>query len=177
LSARIQPLSKVWIESSLTVRNRRYDLSSFQNNMRVSSTNITFQPHEKLTLFAGLAYDSYFATSDVTFLRGTPPLFVVWRDQSISRTWSGGFAAKPAARFEVSFSGNFVRTTGRGEISGELPNYGPIKFPYATGTVSYDFPKAGKLSLDLQRTYYIEEIVRSNNFSANLLTIRWTRDF
>lgn len=177
VSARIQPTDKIWIETGLTVRNRKYDLSGFQNNMRITSTNITYQPHAKLSLFAGLAYDSYFATSDVTFLRGTPPLNVEWRDQSISRTWSGGFSAKPAPRLAVSFSGNYVRTTGRGEISGELPNYGPIKFPYATGTVSYDLPKAGQLSIDLQRTYYIEEIVRANNFSANLLTIRWTREF
>jgi hypothetical protein len=43
--------------------------------------------------------------------------------------------------------------------------------------VSYDFPRAGKLSIDLQRTYYAQQIVTVNNFSANLLTIRWTRDF
>jgi hypothetical protein len=177
ISARLQPIGKIWVEAALTLRNRSYDASGFRNNMRISSTNLTYQPYERLTIFAGIAYDSYFATSDVTFLRGTPPLDVVWRDQSISRTWSGGFSAQPASRFSVSFSGNFVRTTGRGEISGELPNYGPIKFPYATATLSYDFPNAGKLSLDLQRTYYIEEIVTENNFSANVLTIRWTKDF
>jgi hypothetical protein len=33
------------------------------------------------------------------------------------------------------------------------------------------------LSVDLQRTYYIEQIVTGNNFSANLLTIRWSREF
>ena len=33
------------------------------------------------------------------------------------------------------------------------------------------------LSLDLQRTYYIEEILRGDNFNANVLAIRWTKDF
>jgi hypothetical protein len=40
-----------------------------------------------------------------------------------------------------------------------------------------NFPKAGRLSVDLQRTYYIEQIITANNFQANLLTLRWTRDF
>jgi hypothetical protein len=38
-------------------------------------------------------------------------------------------------------------------------------------------PKAGRFAVDLQRTYYIEDIVTVNNFSANLLTIRWTKSF
>jgi hypothetical protein len=77
--------------------------------------------------------------------------------------------------FELS--GNYERTTGAGEISGEPPVYGPLKWPFVTGTISYRFPKAGTLSVDLQRTYYIEEIVRGDNFSANLLGIRWTTEF
>ena len=177
LSARLHPWEKLWIESGLTLRNRHFDESNFQNNMRITSTNVTYRQNERLSLFAGFSYDSHFATSDVTFLRGTAPLDVLWRDQSVSRTWQAGFSANPAARLGVSFSGNYVRATGRGEISGEPPNYGPLKFPYATATVHYDVPAAGRIAVDLQRTYYIEEIVRSNNFSANLLTIRWTRDF
>ena len=70
-----------------------------------------------------------------------------------------------------------MRTTGAGEISGEPPAFGPLTWPLVTGTVYYDFPKAGRLSLDLQRTYYLEEIVRGDDFRANLLTIRWTKDF
>jgi hypothetical protein len=31
--------------------------------------------------------------------------------------------------------------------------------------------------VDLQRSYYSEKIVTVNNFSANLLTIRWTKAF
>ncbi len=53
----------------------------------------------------------------------------------------------------------------------------PLTWPMVTGTVYYSLPKAGRLAIDLQRTYYIEQIVIGNNFQANLLTIRWTRDF
>jgi hypothetical protein len=33
------------------------------------------------------------------------------------------------------------------------------------------------MGLQLQRTYYLEEIVPANNFSANLLAVTWTRSF
>jgi len=46
-----------------------------------------------------------------------------------------------------------------------------------TVTAYYDFPRLGKLAIDVQRTYYFEEIVRGNDFGANLLTFRWTRNF
>jgi hypothetical protein len=84
---------------------------------------------------------------------------------------------KPTKRFEARISGNYDRSSFVGEITGEPPAYGPVTWPLLTGTVSYDFPKAGRLSVDLQRTYYVQQIVTANNFSANLLMIRWTRDF
>ena len=64
-----------------------------------------------------------------------------------------------------------------GEISGEPPYFGPLTWPMGTGTVWVEFPKAGRLSLDLQRTYYLEEIIRGNDFNASILAVRWTRDF
>jgi len=83
----------------------------------------------------------------------------------------------PVRRLEINFSGNYVRATGVGEIAGEAPLYGPMSFPYATGSVHYDFPRLGRLALEVQRTYYIEQIVPGNNFGAKLLTIAWTRSF
>jgi len=98
--------------------------------------------------------------------------------------WSGGIDAKPTKRFDLRLSGNFDRSSGVGAISGtggavnnEPPAYGPLTWPLVTGTLSYDFPRAGRFAIDLQRTYYSEQIVTANNFSANLLTIRWTRNF
>jgi hypothetical protein len=74
-------------------------------------------------------------------------------------------------------TGNYDRTTGVGQIGTEPPAYGPLVFPMITGTVYFEVPKAGRLSIDLQRTYYTEELVPVNNFSANMLTVRWTRGF
>jgi len=113
----------------------------------------------------------------ITFLRGTPPLSATWRDQTISRVWQGGLASQPWRRVGFNVSGNFVRTTGAGEISGEPPTFGPMTWPLITATAYYDFPQAGRLSIDLQRTYYLEELVHGNDFQANLLTLRWTKDF
>jgi hypothetical protein len=109
--------------------------------------------------------------------RGAAPLANTLRDQEVTRTWSGGIEAKPAKRIGLRLSGNFDRSSGVGAISGEPPAYGPVVFPLITGTFSYNFPVAGQLSIDLQRTYYDEQIVTVNNFSANLLTIRWTKGF
>ena len=44
-------------------------------------------------------------------------------------------------------------------------------------TVEVDMLRAGTFALDLQRTYYIEEILTGDNFSANILGLRWTVDF
>jgi len=46
-----------------------------------------------------------------------------------------------------------------------------------TRTFTYDFGMSGRFSVDLQRGYYIEEIMRGDNFNANLLAIRWTKSF
>jgi hypothetical protein len=174
---RFQPLSKLSVEDNLVVRNRQFQDTNFRNNIRSNAFAVSYAFNERVSAFAGFSYESYFATDSVTFLRGTPPLTTVWSDQFINRVWQGGLSLKAPRYVGFNLSGNFVRTTGLSQISGEPPNFGPLTSPLITGTLYFDFPKAGRLSLDLQRTYYIEEIVRGNNFSGNLLTIRWTRDF
>jgi len=175
--ARYQPFEKFSIEDSFVIRNRRLVDASFSNRIRSNGVTLNWAWNDKLTTFAGFSYDSFFATASVTFVRGVAPLNTTWRDQTINRVWQAGITANPHKRIGFSFSGNFVRSTGAGEISGELPVFGPLTFPMATGTAYYDFPVLGRFSLDLQRTYYREEIVTGNDFAANLLTIRWTRSF
>ena len=132
----------------------------------------------RFTIFAGFSYDSLFASNYVNFLRGTAPFTnVSLRDQTVERLWHGGLRVIPLPRLGVSFSGNFVRVTGVGEIAGEAPIYGPMSFPYASGSLWYDFLKLGRLTTQLQRTYYTEQIVTANNFSANMLMIAWTKNF
>src|SRR5207247_6166449 len=79
--------------------------------------------------------------------------------------------------FSLRMSGNYDRTTGVGEISGEPPLQGPIRWPMVSGTAAYDFGKPGRFSLDLQRSYYIEEILPGDNFGANIVALRWTKNF
>ncbi len=175
---RLRPTEKFSVEENLNIRNRRWLAADFQNNIRTNSILATYQFNDRSSAFGGVSYDSYFATGSVAFVRGTPPLGNLFvRDQSIDRVWQAGFQAKLRPRLGVSFAGNYIRATGRGEISGERPLYGPMTYPYGTGTIYYEFPTLGRLSIDLQRTYYIEEIVTGDNFSANLLAIRWTRSF
>jgi hypothetical protein len=170
---RLRLTPKISIEDSLSVRNRKLLDTDFRNTMRSNATTISYALNERFSALAGFSYDSYFATDSVTFIRGVPPLNTVWRDQTVNRVWQLGINAQPTHRLGLNFSGDFVRSTGLGEISGELPRFGPLTFPMGTATVHYDVPRLGRLAVDLQRTYYYEQIVRGNDFSANLVTVRW----
>jgi hypothetical protein len=165
------------IENSAILRVGKYQTTDFRSSVRSIATTLSYELNDHLSVFGGLGYDSFFATTSVTFLRGTPPLDATWRDQTISRIWQAGVDARPAKRVIFRLSGNYERTTGVGEISGEPPLQGPIRWPMMSGTASYDFGTPGRLSLDLQRSYYIEEIMPGDNFSANLLMVRWTKNF
>jgi hypothetical protein len=165
------------VENSAILRTGKFHATDFRNSIRSISTIVSYAFNERLSAFGGLGYDSFLATASVTFLRGTAPLSAVWQDQTVNRVWQGGIDAQPSKKFRIRLSGNYDRTTGVGEISGEPPIAGPIRFPLMTGTATYDFGKPGLFSVDLQRTYYIEEILPGDNFSANLLAIRWTKNF
>jgi len=174
---RFRPTERLSLENSLVIRNREFQETAFENTIRSNGLTVSYALDRRFSVYGGFSYDSYFATAAVTFLRGTPPLTATWRDQTISRIWQGGLATQPLRNLGFNVSGNFIRTTGAGEISGEPPTFGPMTWPLITATAHYDFPKAGRLSIDLQRTYYLEEMVPGNDFQANLLTVRWTKDF
>jgi hypothetical protein len=168
---------RLTIENNTYLRNGRYSATEFENSFRSTGTTLTYEVREPLALFGGFVYDSFLATAAVTFLRGTAPLNAVWRDQTINRVWQAGIDASPVSGLELRISGNYLRTTGAGEIGGEPPISGPLTWPMFSGTISYKVPKLGQLAVDLQRTYYIEELVQGDNFSANVLSLRWTKDF
>ncbi len=184
---RYRPTEKISVEDNMVIRTRKFDETDFKNNFRSNALTISYALNKRFSGFAGFSYDSFLATAFVEFIRGTPPpgqtcqttdpCEVGWRDQTVNRVWHAGISAKPARGLGFILSGNFVRSTGAGEITGEPPYFGPLTWPYATGTVYYDFPRVGRFAIDLQRTYYLEEIVRGNDFGAHMLTIRWTKDF
>jgi len=159
------------------IANNKLLTTNFQNNVRSNALTVSYSLGERFSVFGGFSYESYFAQGNILYARGTPPLSDFLRDQELNRVWSGGIEAKPAKRIGLRLSGNFDRSSGSGAITGEPPAYGPLTWPLVTGTIYCDLPKAGRIAVDLQRTYYNEEIVTGNNFSANLLTLRWTRSF
>jgi len=175
---RFHPTEKLYFDDTVIVRDRELLQSDFHSTVRSNAFSANYEFDPRLTVFAGFSYDSLFASNYVNFLRGTAPFTnVSLRDQTVERLWHGGLRVIPLPRLAVSFSGNFIRVTGVGEIAGEAPVYGPMTFPYASGSLSYDFPKLGRLTGQLQRTYYTEQIVTANNFSANMLVIAWTKTF
>ena len=165
------------LDDEVNIVNQKLLDTNFHGKIRQNSTVLTFALNDRYSVFAGFTYDDEFVSGDIVYVRGTTPLVNSLRDQALNRVWQAGLEAKPLRYLGFRFSGNFDRTTGLGAETGQKPAYGPVTWPLATGTVYVDFPKAGRLSLDLQRTYYIQQILTGNNFSANLLAIRWTRNF
>jgi hypothetical protein len=173
-----RPTERFSIEDSAVVRNRKLIDTGYRSTIRSNAATLNFELNPRYAVFTGFSYDSLFAANTVNFLRGTAPFTnLALRDQTVSRVWQGGVRADLFHNFGFTFSGNFVRVTGLGEIAGEAPIYGPMSFPYATGSIYYAVPRIGRLTANLQRTYYIEEIVPGNNFGAKLLTLSLTRNF
>ena len=175
---RFRPYQPFYIEYTGVIRNRTQLASDFRSTIRTNAATFNFQFDPAWTVFAGLSYDSYFSSNFVNFLRGPAPFTnLSLLNQTVSRVWQGGVRGRPTEHLELSFTGNFVRTNGVSEFAGEAPWYGGTTFPYATAVVSYDVQRVGRLGIQLQRSYYAEDIVPTNNFSANLLSILYTRSF
>ena len=175
---RFRPTEKLYFDDTAIARNRKLLQTDFHSTVRSNAISANYEFDARLTIFAGFSYDSLFASNFVNFLRGVAPFTnVALRDQTVERLWHGGIHAVPFPRLGFSISGNFLRVTGVGEIAGEAPLYGPMSFPFATSSLWYDFPRLGRLTAQLQRTYYTEQIVPENNFGANILLIAWTRSF
>lgn len=177
--ANVHLSQKFTLSDEVYVVNQKLLAVQYHGKVQSNSTMLTYTLNSKYSVYGGFTYDNEFASGIISWQRGvpTPGTTDTLRDQALNRVWQGGMQAAPCKYFGIRFTGNFVRTTGLGEESGISPVYGPLTFPYGTGSVYFNFPKAGTLSVDLQRTYYTQQIVPVNNFSANMLMIRWTRDF
>jgi hypothetical protein len=174
---RFAPVGSISVEYAFAFRNARYTTTEFESLWRSNSTVVTYSVSDGLRLMGGFTYDSFLASTRVEFLRGGAPLTAAFRDQEIHRVWQAAVEAAPAPVLKLRLAGNYLRTTGVGELSGEPPTAGPLRWPQVTGTADLELPGPGTLSIDLQRTYYIEELAASDNFSANILAIRWTWRF
>ena len=184
----VHPTDKLSIEDDAHILNDKLITTEFQNNVRANAITVSYSLGDRLSVYGGFTYESYYAQGNVDYVRGTAPLTDFLRDQELNRVWQGGIELKPTKRSGLRLTGNFDRSTGVGAIFGvpaasapanynEPPAYGPLTWPLVTGSGYYDFPVAGRLSVDLERTYYSQQIVPVNNFGANLLTIKWRRSF
>ncbi len=177
LQAKWQINDRFSLDDSVQIQNAKLLDTAFVDRVRVNSTALTFNLNSWANLFAGFTYDSEFDSGQIQYIRGTPPLADSLREQTVNRVIQGGFEIKPVSRFGVRFTGNYDHTSGIGQVSGEPPSDGPVTWPLATGTAYLDLPTVGRFSVDVQRTYYIQQIFAGDNFSANVLTLRWTRNF
>jgi hypothetical protein len=175
----------------LVIRNNTYEESDHRSRFRSNAINVFYNPFygNWLIVSAGFSYESIFSKTSHFSDSGSTPFDGYGQDAFINRRWRGGLIIKPTKRFSINLSGNYLRTTGASQLYSTVPapgldnlpivwpvNFGPLTFPLVTGTLYYDFPKFGRLSVDLQRSYYAEEIVSGNNFQANFLAIRWTKN-
>jgi len=175
---RIHPTDKLHIDNTTLFRNRKLLTTGYVSRVRDNSTTVTYDLAEHFSGFAGFSYDSFYALGFANFLRGTAPITnVSMTDQNVERLWQAGFDVRPVKRLSLRFAGNYVRVNGLGVVMGEKPLYGPETFPTGSGSLSYQFPRAGTFTLQLQLAYYREQIVTGNNFSAGILLAEWTRSF
>lgn len=179
LVASVRLGDKFSLDNEMYMVNQKLLAVQYHAKVQSNTTTLTYTFNPRYSVFGGFTYDNELATGIIAWQRGVPePGFTdTLRDQALNRIWQAGLSAQPVKYFGIRFTGNYLRTTGLGEESGISPVYGPLTWPYATGTVYFNIPNTGRLSVDLQRTYYIQQIITVNNFGANMLTVRFTRDF
>ena len=174
----VEPREGLSIDASVNRTNAELLITGFLSHTRVGSLHVSYAFAERFTVLAGLDYQSFLGTGNVTFLRGTAPIEnVAMRDREIDRVWQAGATVKVTNQLGLTATGNFDRTTGLDTIAGEPPLYGPMTFPYATGMLYFDIPRVGRVSVDVQRTYLFQELLPLNDFRATLVTVRYSRGF
>jgi hypothetical protein len=178
VSIRVEPVPGLAIDASVNRTDMDLLTDGFVSHTRIGSVQASYAFGERFTVTGGLDYQSFLGLGDVSFLRGVAPVADnLMSDREVDRVWQAGAIVKATDRFGFSATANFDRTTGTDTIAGEPPLYGPVTFPYATGTIYYEIPRAGRVSIDLQRTYMFEDLLPLNNFRASLLMIRFSRGF
>jgi opacity protein-like surface antigen len=178
LGVRIEPRENLVIEGSVDASDASLDAARFLSRTRFGSLQASYKFGERVTAIGGIDYQSFLGRGNVSFLRGVAPIADdEMVDRERDRIWLVGAVVQLTSRLGFTGTANFVRTTGTDTIAGEPPLYGPVTFPYGTGSVYYDLPRVGRISVDLQRTRFEQEILFLNDFRATLLTLRFSRGF
>ena len=178
LMLHIAPTSALSIDATASQTDAEQRDANFLSHTRSGAVTLSYALDQRLSLSGGFDYQSFVGTGSVTFARGTAPIAnLPMHDREVDRVWQFGASLQPVKAFGATVTGNYDRTTGLDQIFGEPALYGPASLFYATGTIYVEFPKAGRLSLDLQRTRSTQDILSANDFRANLLTVRFSRGF
>ncbi len=174
----VEPLAGLVIDASADRTHLDLLATGYASHTHAGSVQASYALGERLRVMGGLDYQSFLGLGNATFLRGTPPIVdVQMRDHEVDRIWHAGVTIKATNRLEIAATGNFDRTRGTDAIEGEPSLYGPSTFRYGTGSVSYDIPRVGRVSVDLQRASWLQELLPPNDFRSNILTVRYGRRF
>jgi hypothetical protein len=166
------------VDNTWSFRNRETDQIGLSLRSRRNSTTLSYMPGSSLSYYGGFTYDSFLSENTVIYQRGQPPLTgLLSTDQTIDRTIFWGLQAEPRESLQFDFTGQFVRSTGRGVLTGEASTYGPLTWGAWGGDVSYNFAYVGQLSFGWQRSYYLEDLMRATDYSSNAFTLRINRSF
>jgi hypothetical protein len=175
---RFEPVPALSVEGDVTLTNAERLEAGFRSRTRNYGARVSYAPDERYSVFGGYDVRRFSASGNGTFLRGTAPITgLLLLDREINRVWQAGTVLQLSPRLLATFTGTYSRTTGLDTIAGEPPLYGPATFPYGIASISYDVPRAGRLALDVQRSYLQQEILSMNDFGATLVTVRYSRSF
>lgn len=178
LRVRFSPSSRWGIDNTFSFRNRETDLLQYRIRTRANSTALWVQPREQFRIHGGFTYSSFFSRNSIAYLRGAAPLTgLLSLDQAIDRSVFGGIRAGPLRNLTVTFSGQFIRSTGTGNFTGETTTYGPLTWPSWNAAIAYQIKDVGRLLFDWQHSYYLENLSRATDFTANAFTLRWEISF
>jgi hypothetical protein len=166
------------IDNVWTFRNLETAGIDYVVHTRSNSTTLSYSPESLVGFYGGFTYDSFYAQNSIVFQGGTPPLTGLFStDQTIDRTTFGGLKINPVKGLVLDLSGQFIRSTGFGVISSEPSTAGPLTWATSNSVLSYEIRRLGKLSLGWQRSYYLENLLRTTDYGANSITFRIDRSF
>ncbi|MBI4464572.1 MAG: hypothetical protein HY647_07700 [Acidobacteria bacterium] len=172
------PSERWGIDNTWSFQNWETESLGLLMHSRTNSTSLWYQPVRRFGLQAGFSYGSFFAKNSIAFLRGVAPLTgFVSTTQTIDRTYFFATKANLVGNLELAFTGQFIRSTGLGTITGETSPFGPLTWPSWNTEIAYAVPKAGRLVVNWQRSYYLEDLFRLTDFGSNAFTLRWEMSF
>jgi hypothetical protein len=176
IRTRFSPSDKWGIDNTWSFYNMKTEDIGFLAHSRTNSTSLWYQPLDRLGFQGGFTYGNMSSQNTIAFLQGVPPLTgLLSTDQTIDRVYSWGFKTNPVGSLTLSFTGQFLRSTGLGTLTGENSTYGPLTWPAWTAEIGYTTKHVGRTVLAWQRSYYYEDLFRATDFSVNMFTLRFER--